>query len=297
MALRATVDPAGPSSRSAATKGNDRVRAHAGDHAQRVSTSRPEARETLWTEAAAKAAAIAETCEAVLADSVLSIILYGSLTTDDFIAGRSDIDLLILIDRPLSDEEIGELVTVVGQADPRPAAGIDLHVVLASVAAASPQLPSLELHVGRYPGEELEDEKPVDAAPDLAAELSIARATGRALHGPAPAEIIGPVDPDAIRPRSAHWLRTWLTPTDDSPHAAFMVLTACRMWRVTAEGRHSSKSAAAEWALARDGSLTAVRQALHQREEAPDTPVNPNDIRAVLLTVLNEIEIPDRKPE
>lgn len=49
------------------------------------------------------------------------------------------------------------------------------------------------------------------------------------------------------------------------PHAELMVLTACRIWRFAAEGVHCSKTDAGRWALARDPSLVAVAEALHQR--------------------------------
>ena len=194
----------------------------------------------------------------VLAVPVRSVILHGSLATGDFVPGVSDIDLLIVVDEPLSRADCDALVAVVRAADPAPAAGIDLHVVLSAVAAAPGRTPALELLVGRHAGDQLEVEMAVAADADLPAKLSMARAGGRALAGAAPAAVLGAVDPAAIHERSAFWLRHWLLRTDDVRHGVFMVVTACRMWHFRFEGMHASKSAAGAWALRRDLSLVAV---------------------------------------
>lgn len=232
---------------------------------------------------------LATACVAAIRVPVRSVVLYGSLTMDDFVPATSDIDLVVIVDAPLTHEEIDALVSVVATAEATPAAGIDLHVVTADVAAAPPRQPPMELHVGRYPDSGLEVEAKVECAPDLLAELSVARATGRGLCGTAPDKAIGAVDPGWIHARSEYWLDRWLTLVDDVAHAAFMVLTACRVWRFHVEGVHGSKAAAARWALARDGSLVAVRQALRQRTVDATTPIDRDGIRAVLETVRNEI--------
>jgi predicted nucleotidyltransferase len=229
---------------------------------------------------------------AVLDTSVASTILYGSLTLDDFQPGRSDLDLLVVVDRNLAAREVDALVAVVREADLGPAGGIDLVVVTRESAAAPAECPCQELHVGRYPGTAvgLEVERRDDDVPDLLPELSMARADGRALDGAEPHEIIGEVPITAVQDRGLHWLHVWLDLTDDEQNACHMVLTACRIWRFAAEGRHCSKSSAARWALARDPSLTAVAQALSQRMGAASKSFNPDDIRRVLVTVLQSVE-------
>jgi hypothetical protein len=83
---------------------------------------------------------------------VRSVILHGSLTLADFVPNHSDIDLLMVVDRPATWRETDALVAIVRSADLGGAGGIDLHVVTADVAAAPPPMPWLNLHVGRYPG-------------------------------------------------------------------------------------------------------------------------------------------------
>jgi hypothetical protein len=128
----------------------------------------------------------------------------------------------------------------------------------------------------------------VAASPDLATELSMALLDGRALNGVPPDEVIAPVPAEWIIDRGRHWLATWRSLTDDAEHAAFMVLTACRIWRYALDEVYCSKSQAAEWALDRDPSLTAVLQAVQRYQHDPTTPVGEHGIAELLDRVLRE---------
>jgi len=97
----------------------------------------------------------------------------------------------------------------------------------AAVARAPSREPELELHVGRYSGGVEVARRLRD--PDVLAELSMARGDGLALVGPTPDDLVGPIPPEWIVERGHHWLTRWLSLTDDTDNAAFMVLTACRM--------------------------------------------------------------------
>lgn len=220
----------------------------------------------------------------LLGPSCRSVILHGSMATGGFRPGLSDIDLLAIIDRPLTEAQTHSLVRLVSNADLGDAAGLDLDVVTASTARHPTPAPPLELHVGRGPG--LEIERRLPGAPDLLAELSMARQDGRALVGAAPTEVLGPVPAEWVTARGRHWLHTWQSLTDDEPHAAFMVLTACRIWHFAVENTHSPKAAAGRWALTRDPSLTAVRQALQQYDGDASTVIDEPGIAAVLREAL-----------
>jgi predicted nucleotidyltransferase len=218
-----------------------------------------------------------------------SVILHGSLAAGGFRPGRSDIDLLAVVDAGLTDAQADALELEVRRADVGDAAGIDLDVVTAAVAGAPTRAPALELHIGRYDGSSVpfEAERRVAAAPDLPAELSMARADGRALLGAEPQAVLAPVPAGWIVQRGRHWLATWRSLTGDAEHAAFMVLTACRIWHFAAEHTHGGKAEAARWALDRDPSLTVVRQALRRYEHDPAAPVDPRGIAVLLDRVLD----------
>jgi hypothetical protein len=43
---------------------------------------------------------LAHACAGALGEAVTGVILHGSLTLDDYVPGRSDVDLLVVIDHP-----------------------------------------------------------------------------------------------------------------------------------------------------------------------------------------------------
>ncbi|WP_433199972.1 nucleotidyltransferase domain-containing protein [Dactylosporangium sp. CS-047395] len=215
---------------------------------------------------------------------VRSLVLHGSLASGDFRPGRSDIDLLMVVDSP-PDASVVE--QVVGSADLGAAAALDLHVVLTSAAARPVPAPPLELYVRRHAGTPgLDVERRAAASPDLILELSTAR-SGRVLRGEA---VIGAVPPAWVVQRGRYWLRAWQALTDDTAHAAFMALTACRIWRFAHSHGHSSKLAAARWVLEREPSLASVRGAIRQYEGDATATIDRRDLAELLATALRETD-------
>jgi hypothetical protein len=234
-------------------------------------------------EALAFAQRLVEITSQVLVERILSLILHGSLTFGDYVPGQSDIDLLAIVDQALSDSELDSLTSAVAAERARAPAPVDLRFVTRSIAAAPPETPPLELYIrlkaARPPALELRRREP-----DLIVELSICRQHGRALSGEAPRELIGSVRPEWVLRAGDAQLARWQWLTEDAPYAALMVLTACRVWRFGEEQIHCSKSAAGRWALGRDRSLHAVRDALRRRNGEP-VAIEPAEIARLLKLV------------
>jgi Domain of unknown function (DUF4111)/Nucleotidyltransferase domain len=224
---------------------------------------------------------LATICSRELGATLASAIVHGSLALDDYTPPYSDIDLLAVVDRSLRDPEIESLirvVTVVGRDAP---ARVDLRFVTRPAATRPAPAPPMELYL-RFGG----SAKPVVESgyePDLAVELSICRQHGRALHGPEPSDVIGEVPVDWVLRAGDAQLATWQSLNDDAPHASLMVLTACRIWRFSETHTHSSKATAGLWALEREPSLTAVRDALLQRA-GKVVAIAPQEVSRVLAT-------------
>jgi predicted nucleotidyltransferase len=242
--------------------------------------------------AIAAAKRLADSCNDILHTALVSVVLHGSLTMDDFQPERSDLDLLLVVERGLTSSEADALVEVVREADLGPAGGVDLLVVTRRSAETPAYFPGRELLVGRRPGlsEEVEVEGHDDHVPDLWPELSEARANGRSLLGPQPLDVIGEVPPDRVRANGIGWLRTWLERSHDDKNAVHMMLTACRMWRFQLTGEHTSKTFAARWTLKRDPSLTGVELALSARTTSDPPRIAPREVEKVLLRVLRDLE-------
>jgi hypothetical protein len=67
------------------------------------------------------AVTLAHCCAGALGGAVAGVILHGSLTLGDYIPGRSDVDLLVVIDDPLTDAQLDALTAAVAtQRDEAP---------------------------------------------------------------------------------------------------------------------------------------------------------------------------------
>ena len=123
------------------------------------------------------------------------------------------------------------------------------------------------------------------AEPDLVVELSISRASGLALLGPAPDELIAEVPKRLVLEVSEAQLAHWHAVGSDPKHAELVVLTACRIWEFVEEGRHTSKVEAAEWALSREPGLHVVRDALRHRQLDSGTAIDGGQVQQLLALV------------
>jgi predicted nucleotidyltransferase len=240
--------------------------------------------------ALAFAARLAARSSDALGDALVSVILHGSLTLDDFTPGRSDIDVLVVVGEPLSDDQFATLRNAVDQLRGDASSRVDLRVVTRATAAAPTRAPVMEAAFTLRPGKAPDVETRI-AEPDLVAEFSIARAHGRSIVGDAPEAVIGPVPDDWLLEIGDRQLAAWEALTDDADHAELMVLTACRIWRFSAERVHCSKAAAGRWALERDPTLGAIEEALRQRTRDPAATIGEEGIARLLAVVRQELRL------
>jgi Domain of unknown function (DUF4111)/Nucleotidyltransferase domain len=212
------------------------------------------------------AAALARCCPEALGETVAGVIPHGSLTLDDYRPGRSDLDLLVVAQDPLTDPQLAALTQALAGHRPQAPGPVDLRVVTRQVAASPTPAPPMEAYLRLTPSSGVRvAERRHPGERDLAVELSMCRALGRSLLGAAAAELIGEVPDRWVVAAGDAQLADWQAIGDDPPYAELTVLTTCRVWRFAEEGRHCSKAAAAEWALRRDPTLQVVRHALRQR--------------------------------
>ena len=232
---------------------------------------------------------LANSCVNALGDRVNTVIMHGSLTLGDFTPGRSDIDLLLVVEQPMTDEEIRALEEAVGLLRGEAPSRVDLRVVTREVAASPTPAPAMEAYIELRPGLPAALETRVGGEPDLVVEFSLVRVHGHGIVGAEPSTVIGAV-PDAwVVEVGDRQLAAWEKLAGDAAHAELMVLTTCRIWRFSAEGVHCAKSEAGHWALARAPSLTAVREALRQRRADPEATIGEDGIRRLIALVRREI--------
>jgi GNAT superfamily N-acetyltransferase/predicted nucleotidyltransferase len=220
----------------------------------------------------------------VLQETLLAVLLHGSLTLGDYVPERSDIDLLVVVQGPLDDNEMATLT----EALARELAGLpnrlDLRVVTRAVAAAPTPAPPMELYVEAVPGEDLHV-RMRQPEPDLAIEFSVCRKHGRSLSGPDPSELLGEVPDDWVLDEGDAVLAEWQEREYRPASADFTVLTACRVWRFAVERAYCSKAEAGEWALGQEPGLQVVRDALHRRHVDEARPISEEPVRDLLALV------------
>jgi Domain of unknown function (DUF4111)/Nucleotidyltransferase domain len=221
-------------------------------------------------DALAYADALAQAASRALDDALAAVILHGSLTLGDYLPGRSDIDLLLIVADPLTDAQLAGLAKAVGQQRPRAPIRVDLRVVTRTAAGVPTPLPPMEAYL-RIKGPErcAHIEGRDRGERDLAVEFSVCRAHGRSLLGAPPSELIGRVPDRWVLDAGDAQLADWQAIGDDPPYAQLTVLSACRVWRFAEERQHSAKDAAGLWALRHDPSLQVIRSALYQRHGNP----------------------------
>jgi predicted nucleotidyltransferase len=230
---------------------------------------------------------LAAWCARALGKSVAGMILHGSLTLGDYVPGRSDVDLLAVVDRALTDAQFTALTEAVAALRPRAPGRVDLRVVTRQVAASPTLAPPMEAYIEITPdsNSDLCIERRHPGERDLVVEFSMCRAHGRSLVGAAPAELLAEVPAAWVLAVGDAQLAGWEAIGDDPPHAELTVLTTCRIWRLAEEGRQGSKTAAGEWALRRDPKLTVVRDALARRRGKSMAPLDPAQVAQLLALV------------
>ena len=233
------------------------------------------------------AEALAHACAAALGDTVAGVILHGSLTLGDYLPGHSDVDLLVVVDDPLTDPRLDALTEIATAHRALAPGRVDLRVVTRQVAGAPTPAPPMELYIETTPGSgsELYVDGRHPGERDLVVEFSMCRAHGRSLVGAAPAELIGEVPAGWVVAVGDAQLADWQAIGDDPKHAELTILTTCRIWRFAEEGRYSSKPAAGAWALAQDPTLQVIRDALQQRHGDPATRIDPGQVAQLLAVV------------
>jgi hypothetical protein len=250
-------------------------------------STRTGARATTSAEAALRfAQTLAGACAGALGKTVAGVILHGSLTLDDYVPGRSDLDLLVVIDDPLGDARLAALVEAMASRRAEAPGPVDLRLVTRQVAASPTAAPPLEAYLRLTPSSGVRlEERRSPAERDLAVELSVCRAHGRSLLGAAPAELLGEIPDRWVVAAGDAQLAAWQAIGDDPPYAELTVLTACRVWRFVEEGGHASKAAAAQWALERDPTLGLVGDALRRRHGDPAARIDPAQVARLLAVV------------
>ena len=193
-----------------------------------------------------------------LGDNLLGFYLRGSLALGDFDPETSDIDTLVVTQRPVSDAQFDALAAL----HDRIAAGNNPysdHFEVSYIDRAS--IKRFAPGERRHPMMSSHNEPPFgrhEHGENWALERWTVREHGVALLGPDPKTLIDPISPEellrAARARLPGWAR-WAAHPDNPEwlprrsHQAYVVETMCRALHTLALGEVSTKPQAVAWAL------------------------------------------------
>ncbi len=190
----------------------------------------------------------------LLGEAVVGIYLHGSATSGG-LKPTSDIDILVLTNRPMTSDERRELIQrllpISGRGDPTGRSrSVGLEVVVQADVRPWSYPPRLDLQYGDWWRSEFERGNFAPWAspnPDLALLLEVVLQANHPLVGPPPSEVLDPIPPADIRHAMLDSIPALLADLDGDERN--VVLTFARIWTTLATGVIRSKDAAADWAL------------------------------------------------
>jgi len=203
-------------------------------------------------------AELVERLSCVLGEELVGVYAGGSWALGGYEPGRSDLDVSVVVRRPLTNAEADEIVARLRhEAFPCPARGLEL-VVYTSASAVTPTTePGFELNLNTGAGWTFRaDREPQPGERHwFAIDRSVLAGHGVALLGPPPGEVFAPVPRDELRPLLAEVLRWYAR---EEPESGDAVLNAGRSLRFVREGIWLPKPALRSWAAAQPGTNAEI---------------------------------------
>ena len=229
-----------------------------------------------------------------LKDNLVGVYLRGSLASGDFIPATSDLDVLVVTERPVSDEEFAALAAMhAGLAASSNPYASRIEIAYLDRAALRRFQPGLR-HPTLGQGESLAWS---EHHANWILERWTVRMCGVPLVGPEPQPLIDPIAPDeivaAVRARLGDW-DDWARKLDEpewvAPRrgaAAYVVETMCRALYTLRWAELPSKPRAVTWALAElpePWRATVERSQTWRTDNTYDPDIVPEVIAFVLWT-------------
>jgi predicted nucleotidyltransferase len=190
-----------------------------------------------------------------LADNLVAVYLRGSLATGEFMPEISDLDILAVTDRPVTEAEFASLVALHASIEQLPNRYADrIEIAYIDRGAMRQFEPGLR-HPTLGQGETLAR---TEHGANWILERWTVRERGITLFGPDPNALIDPISSQDVRAAVYARLRDWADWTNHSNdpdwklgpgHKKYVVETMCRALYSIAFGELSNKRLAVAWAL------------------------------------------------
>ena len=195
-----------------------------------------------------------EESKKILCDNLVGVYLHGSMVMGCFNPQKSDIDLIIVIDKPISDSiKRAYLDTVVQFNALAPKKGIEMSIVLRAVCKPFVYPTPFELHFSagylEWYGEDPDDyiREMTGTDKDLAAHFTIINKRGKCLYGVPIEDVFAEV------PSSDYMDSIWFdvegATEEITEYPMYLTLNLARVLAYKKEGLVLSKKEGGDWAL------------------------------------------------
>jgi predicted nucleotidyltransferase len=204
---------------------------------------------------------------AILGDELMGVYAGGSFALGGYEQGRSDLDLAVVVRKPLA-KRLAEQIIAAVRHDVLPSPARKLELVVYGLEAASSRSvePHFELNLNSGPGEFRADLKPQPGESHwFAIDRSILAKHGVALFGPPAGEVFVSPPREDLLPILAEAVRWYLR---EEPESEDALLNAGRALRFAREGVWAPKPMLREWAQQGAGSRREVlERAIEELED------------------------------
>ncbi len=189
--------------------------------------------------------------QSVLGDKLVGLYLYGSLTTEGFTPGISDVDLLAVTTRDIDAADFAALDAMHSRLLARhPDWNNRIEILYYSRDALATFRRRINPIAVISPGEPFNIK---GAGMDWLSNWYMVRTKGRTLYGPAPDILIAPISLDEFIECIRGYVAYWQAEIDDVAKRrdqSYAILTLCRAYYTIAHGEQVSKQRAANWVQA-----------------------------------------------
>ena len=190
----------------------------------------------------------------ILGENLVGVYLHGSAVMGCFNPAKSDLDLIVVIDKPMNNEtKLAYMDMVVALNADAPAKGIEMSIVLRDVCKPFVYPTPFELHFSER-HIKWYSENPVDYVQkmngndkDLAAHFTVIRARGKCLWGAPVTDVFAQVP--ATDYMDSLWEDICDAPDEIENNTMYLVLNLARVMAYKKEGLILSKKEGGEWAL------------------------------------------------
>ena len=218
---------------------------------------------------------------AILGTRLVGLYVHGSVAMGSFVPGRSDLDLVMVVDEPLGIADKSELVRLLWRlSPPEDIRGVETHVVVAANLESVELMTCSELFVSRHPGEPVTRDGGEEL--ELFVDLAMLREESLTVIGPPPDDLIVPIDRNLVLSTMVRKMKEKL---GDEPES-YAVLNAARTLVFEATGKHVSKVDGGTWAIENGHPPGLLRRAIRvQLGLRRDRPLGSDGKRFVLNVI------------